>query len=375
MVAKSKQEAIQEQVAAFIDRVNQDLMTVTEMKTVYCSAKLGLQDEVWQEVEASERAVDDILHGNKDTEAEGILTLIGNYQPKSIPKIKKMMTTYDTNMKTLMGLVTKHCKEPFEAMGLSTTEDRMENILKKDSSESIKWVKWNFDSLASLEKFMRKVTKPGIKLLSSYWKHLMGCLLLFLLIVTKYQSFKMFFGEDVYSQFRGLVTGFVALSNVPTNNSETNVPPLLLIGNGDPSSMGPTPWAIVSRIKKTTAKSLTVSIIKHLVLVSKIWTYTEPVLQEFRKWWKNTEPKISIVLTGDSTSVKDLVNITLPGDTCPPYNPFIANSVTHWPKMGSLDTACKISPGFPPYQGQLALLMSIFPLVWVGLRKTFKPKM
>jgi hypothetical protein len=268
MTSTSKDLAIQSDVVDFVARVGHDLIAVTEMKTVYCSTKLALTDDVWTSIEASERAVDEVLYGNRDTQAEGILALISNYHPKAIPQIKEKMKTYDENMNTLKTLVIKHCKEPYEAMEPLITEGKMEEILKKESSDSVKWVKWNFDSLSALESFIRKISQPGVKLFTFLRKHLLVCVVLFVLIVTKYQSFKMFLSDAVYSKFRGYVAN------------------LFVMG----------------------IKSLPKSLLVLLTPAVGLLRIPIKALQDRRKWWKKIEPTLPTIAPEDPASIREFMN-------------------------------------------------------------------
>ena len=268
MTSTSKDLNIQTDVVDFVERVGHDLIAVTEMKTVYCSTKLALKDDVWISIEASERAVDDVLYGNRDTQAQGILALISNYHPKAIPQIKEKMKTYDENMETLKTLVIKHCKEPYEAMEPLITEGKMEEILKKESSDSVKWVKWNFDSLAALENFIRKISQPGVKLFTFLRKHLLLCVMLFVLIVTKYQSFKVFFTDKVYGKFRNIVASLVVMK----------------------------------------IKSLPKSLLLLLTPAVALLGFPYKALQDRRKWWKKTEPTLPTIAPEDPASIRDFMN-------------------------------------------------------------------
>jgi len=269
MTSTSKDLAIQSDVVDFVERVGHDLIAVTEMKTVYCSTKLALTDDVWTSIEASERAVDEVLYGNRDTQAEGILALISNYHPKAIPQIKEKMKTYDENMNTLKNLVTKHCKEPYEAMEPLITEGKMEEILKKESSDSVKWVKWNFDSLTALENFIRKISQPGVKLFTFLRKHLLLCVMLFVLIVTKYQSIKMFLSDAVYNKFRNIVASLFVTDKM---------------------------------------KRLPKSLVVLLYPAVKLLRIPYKALQDRRKWWKKTEPTIPTIAPEDPASIRDFMN-------------------------------------------------------------------
>jgi len=276
-----KEESIQSDIVDFVERVSHDLIAVTEMKTVYCSTKLALKDDVLTSIEASERAVDDVLYGNRDTQAEGILALIGNYHPKAIPQIKEKLKTYDENMNTLKNLVIKHCKEPYEAMEPLITEGKMEEILKKESSDSVKWVKWNFDSLSALESFIRKVSQPGVKLFTFLRKHLLVCVVLFVLIVTKYQSIKMFLSDAVYNKFRGHVASLAVMK----------------------------------------IKSLPKSLLFLLYPAVEVLKIPLKTLQDHSKWWKKTKPTLPAVAPQNPASIRDFMNLSYGGtSTFPSLN-------------------------------------------------------
>lgn len=281
MTSTSKDLAIQSDVVDFVERVGHDLIGVTEMKTVYCSTKLALTDDVWTSIEASERAVDEVLYGNRDTQAEGILALISNYHPKAIPQIKEKMKTYDENMNTLKNLVIKHCKEPYEAMETLITEGKMEEILKKESSDSVKWVKWNFDSLTALENFIRKISQPGVKLFTFLRKHLLLCVMLFVLIVTKYQSIKMFLSDAVYNKFRNIVASLFVITA--------------------PHAMPRPSWP-------DKMKSLPKSLVFLLYPAVELLRIPYKALQDRRKWWKKTEPTLPTIAPEDPASIRDFMN-------------------------------------------------------------------
>ncbi len=223
---KTKKQTLQHQVVDFMARANKDLMYVMQMKAVHCTSKKKLKPDVLESIATSERAVDEILYGNNEPHAENILALVANCEPKNMPKLRRMIKAYDQHMRHFKDLVATHCKPGVETNAFLTPEVQMENVLQTESAESIKWVKWAFSSLATLEVFCLKVSRPGPKLRLYFQEHLLACFLLFLLIVTKFQSFKMFLEDAVYFKFRETAIGTSALWT-PTIHESTGAGRLL----------------------------------------------------------------------------------------------------------------------------------------------------
>ncbi len=193
----TEKQAFQDLVAIFVKQVSEDLLTVAEVKTEYCTKKMQLTDEVWQAVEASERAVDDVLYGNRDTATPGVLALIANYVPQHIPKIQEKMQTYQAHMRTFKGLLMQHCRSPFRAKKYATIERRMEDVLEKESTSSVKWVKWIFESKEVLQIFSGKQRGLTRFFVSILLAHKIEASIAFLMIYLKYGSFLPFFRPSV----------------------------------------------------------------------------------------------------------------------------------------------------------------------------------